>query len=149
MAKKNVLSVDGLSKRYGEKLLFEGLTFGLSVGQRVAIVAKNGSGKTTLMKALCGVEPADEGKITFSSDISWSYLSQEADLDEDSTLLDTLYIGDSPAIIALRNYEMVISKGLEGDSLQHATDEMDRCNAWNYEARAKEILGKLNLHDLD
>ena len=148
MAKKNVLSVDGLSKRYGEKLLFDGLTFGLSAGQRVAIVAKNGAGKTTLMKTLCGLETADTGKITFSSDISWSYLMQEADLKEDSTLLDTLYIGDSPAIIALRNYEKVISKGIEDDSLQQATDEMDRCNAWNYEARAKEILGKLNLHDL-
>ena len=148
MAKKNVLSVEGLSKRYGEKLLFEGLTFGLSAGQRVAIVAKNGSGKTTLMKALCGVEPADAGKIAFSSDVSWSYLRQEAELDVESTLLDTLYIGDTPAVVALRNYEKVISEGLEGDALQNATDEMDRCNAWNYEARAKEILGKLNLHDL-
>ena len=148
MAKKNVLSVEGLTKRYGEKLLFEGLTFGLSAGQRVAIVAKNGSGKTTLMKSICGIEPSEAGKIVFSSNVSWSYLRQEAELDVESTLLDTLYIGDSPAIVALRNYERVISEGLEGDHLQKATDEMDRCNAWNYEARAKEILGKLNLHDL-
>lgn len=148
MAKKNVLSVEGLSKRYGEKLLYDGLTFGLSSGQRVAIVAKNGAGKSTLMKALCGIEPADSGKITFSGDVSWSYLRQEADLAPDSTLLDTLYIGDTPAISALKNYERVISEGIEGEALQLATDEMDRCNAWNYEARAKEILGKLNLHDL-
>ena len=148
MTIKNVLSVEGLTKRYGEKLLFEGLTFGLSAGQRVAIVAKNGSGKSTLMRALCGIEPADTGNVTFSSDISWSYLHQEADLDLESTLLDTLYIGDSPAIAALRNYEKVIASNLSGDALQDATDEMDRMNAWNYEARAKEILGKLNLHDL-
>ena len=81
-----------------------------SAGQRVAIVAKNGSGKSTLMRALCGIEPADTGNVTFSSDISWSYLHQEADLDLESTLLDTLYKGDSPAIAALRNYEKVISE---------------------------------------
>ena len=148
MAKKNVLSVEGLSKRYGEKLLFEGLTFGLSAGQRVAIVAKNGAGKSTLMKALCGIEHADSGKITFSGDVSWSFLRQETDLAPDSTLLNTLYTGDTPSISALKNYERIISEGVEGESLQLAIDEMDRCNAWNYEARAKEILGKLNLHDL-
>ena len=148
MAKKNVLSVDRLSKRFGEKLLFEDLTFGLSAGQRVAIVAKNGAGKSTLMKTLCGIEAADSGTITFSSDVTCSYLKQEADLDPHSTLLDTIYIGETPALKALKLYESVISEGLEGDSLQSATDEMDRCNAWNYEARAREILGKLNLHDL-
>ncbi|MAO46413.1 MAG: ABC transporter [Crocinitomicaceae bacterium] len=148
MAKKNVLSVEGLTKRYGEKLLFKGLTFGLSAGQRVAIVAKNGSGKSTLMRALCDVEPADQGDITFSSGITWSYLRQEADLDPQSTLLDTLYIGDSPAVVALRNYDKVLSEGLDGDVLQSSTDAMDRTNAWNYEARAREILGKLNLNDL-
>lgn len=149
MAKKNVLSVEGLSKRYGEKLLFEGLTFGLSAGQRVAIVAKNGAGKSTLMNALCGIEAADSGKITFSGDVSWSFLRQETDFAPDSTLLNTLYKGDTPAISALKNYERVVSEGIEGEALQLATDEMDRCNAWNYEARAKEILGKLNLHDLN
>ena len=148
MTKKNVLSVEGLTKRYGEKLLFEGLTFGLSAGQKVAIVAKNGSGKSTLMRALCDVEPADSGEITFSSDITWSYLRQEADLDPKSTLLDTLYTGESPAVLALRNYDKVLSEGLDGDVLQSATDSMDITNAWNYEARAREILGKLNLHDL-
>ncbi len=148
MPKNNVLSVESLTKRYGEKLLFEELTFGLSAGQRVAIVAKNGAGKSTLMRVLCGLEHADAGNVTFSSDIRWSYLRQEADLDPESTLLDTLYTGDSPAIGALRNYEKVIASSHSGDVLQYATDEMDRTNAWNYEARAKEILGKLNLHDL-
>ena len=86
------------------------MTFGLSAGQRVAIVAKNGAGKSTLMKALCKIEPADSGKITFSGNVSWSYLRQEADLAPDSSLLDTLYIGDTPAISAVKNYERVISK---------------------------------------
>jgi ATP-binding cassette subfamily F protein uup len=148
MAKKNVLSVEELSKRFGENLLFEGLTFGLSVGQRVALVAKNGAGKSTLLRAICGIDPADSGTSTFSSDIRWGYLKQEADLDPKSTLLDTIYTGDSPAIKSLRNYERVLNEGLEGAELQEANDAMDRTEAWNYEARAREILGKLNLHDL-
>ena len=65
MAEQNVLSVEGLSKRYGERLLFENLTFGLGRGHRVALVARNGTGKSTLMRALCDIEPADEGRIAF------------------------------------------------------------------------------------
>jgi ATP-binding cassette subfamily F protein uup len=148
MAEKNVLSVEGLSKRYGERQLFEDLTFGIGKGQRVALVARNGTGKSTLMRTLCDLEPADEGRIAFAGGIRYSYLKQEADLDLTATLLDTLYIGDNPAVIALRNYERELERGAEGVKFQEASDAMDRTEAWNYEARAREILGQLNLHDL-
>jgi len=148
MAEKNVLSVEGLSKRYGERLLFEKLTFGLGRGHRVALVARNGAGKSTLMRALCDIEPADEGRITFSGGVRWSFLRQEADLNPEATLLDTLYIGDNPAVLAMKNYERELEKGAEGVKFQEASDAMDRTEAWNYEARAREILGQLNLHDL-
>jgi len=148
MAEQNVLSVEGLSKRYGERQLFENLTFGIGKGQRVALVARNGTGKSTLMRALCGLEPADEGRIAFAGGIRHAYLKQEADLDPTATLLDTLYIGDNPAVIALRNYEQELEKGAEGVRFQEASDAMDRTEAWNYEARAREVLGQLNLHDL-
>ena len=148
MAEKNILSVEGLSKRYGERQLFENLTFGIGKGQRVALVARNGTGKSTLMRALCDLEPADEGRIAFAGGIRYSYLKQEADLDLAATLLDTLYIGDNPAVIALRNYERELERGAEGVKFQEASDAMDRTEAWNYEARAREILGQLNLHDL-
>ena len=78
MAEKNVLSVEGISKRYGERLLFEDLTFGLGEGQRVALVARNGTGKSTLLRILCEQEQADIGKVTFLGGIRWSYLKQEA-----------------------------------------------------------------------
>ena len=148
MAEKNVLSVEGLSKRYGERLLFEKLTFGLGRGHRVALVARNGAGKSTLMRALCDIEPADEGRIAFSGGVRWSFLRQEADLNPEATLLDTLYIGDNPAVLAMKNYERELEKGAEGVKFQEASDAMDRTEAWNYEARAREILGQLNLHDL-
>jgi ATP-binding cassette subfamily F protein uup len=148
MAEKNVLSIEGISKRYGERLLFEDITFGLGKGQRVALVARNGTGKSTLLRILCELEHADTGKVTFLGGIRWSYLKQEAGLDLNSTVLDTLYIGDSTAVIALRNYERELENGAEGRGFQEACDAMDRENAWNYEARAREILGKLNLYDL-
>ncbi|MBT5148149.1 MAG: ABC-F family ATP-binding cassette domain-containing protein, partial [Flavobacteriales bacterium] len=148
MAEKNVLSVEGLSKRYGERQLFDNLTFGIGKGQRVALVARNGTGKSTLMRTLCDLEPADKGRIAFAGGIRYSYLKQEADLDTAATLLDTLYIGDNPAVIALRNYERELERGAEGVKFQEASDAMDRTEAWNYEARAREILGQLNLHDL-
>ncbi|MDA0728761.1 MAG: ABC-F family ATP-binding cassette domain-containing protein [Bacteroidetes bacterium] len=146
---RNVLSVEGLTKTYGERLLFKDLTFGVQEGERVALVARNGSGKSTLLRAICGNEPADSGRVVFGSGVRHGHLRQELELLPDATILDTLYIGDSPAVHALRNYERVLAEGSEGDALQRACDAMDATQAWNFEARAREILGQLNLHQLD
>ena len=147
--RKNMLSVEGLSKTYGERRLFSSLTFGVQEGERVALVARNGSGKSTLLKAICGLEPADEGRVVFSSGVRHGHLRQELELQPEATILDTLYIGDSPAVQAMRDYERALIEGHTGDALQKAYDAMDAHEGWNFEARAREILGKLNLHDLD
>ena len=147
--RKNMLSVEGLSKTYGERKLFSNLTFGVQEGERVALVARNGSGKSTLLKAICGLEPADEGRVVFSSGVRHGHLRQELELQPEATILDTLYIGDSPAVQAMHDYERALIEGHTGDALQKAYDAMDAHEGWNFEARAREILGKLNLHDLD
>ena len=147
--RKNMLSVEGLSKTYGERRLFSSLTFGVQEGERVALVARNGSGKSTLLKAICGLETADEGRVVFSSGVRHGHLRQELELQPEATILDTLYIGDSPAVQAMRDYERALIEGHTGDALQKAYDAMDAHEGWNFEARAREILGKLNLHDLD
>ena len=143
------MSVEGLTKTYGERQLFADLTFGVQEGERVALVARNGSGKSTLLRAICGQEPADSGRVVFSSGVRHGHLRQELELNPEASILDTLYIGDSPAVLAMRNYESALSQGLEGDELQRAYDAMDAHEGWNFEARAREILGKLNLHNLD
>jgi len=143
------LSVEGLTKTYGERQLFADLTFGVQEGERVALVARNGSGKSTLLRAICGQEPADSGRVVFSSGVRHGHLRQELELNPEASILDTLYIGDSPAVLAMRNYESALSQGLEGDELQRAYDAMDAHEGWNFEARAREILGKLNLHNLE
>ena len=147
--RKNMLSVEGLSKTYGERRLFSSLTFGVQEGERVALVARNGSGKSTLLKTICGLEPADGGRVVFSSGVRHGHLRQELELQPEATILDTLYIGDSPAVQAMRDYERALIEGHTGDALQKAYDAMDAHEGWNFEARAREILGKLNLHDLD
>ena len=144
-----MLSVEGLSKTYGERRLFSSLTFGVQEGERVALVARNGSGKSTLLKTICGLEPADGGRVVFSSGVRHGHLRQELELQPEATILDTLYIGESPAVQAMRDYERALIEGHTGDALQKAYDAMDAHEGWNFEARAREILGKLNLHDLD
>ena len=147
--RRNMLSVEGLTKTYGERQLFADLTFGVQEGERVALVARNGSGKSTLLRAICGQEPADSGRVVFSSGVRHGHLRQELELNPEASILDTLYIGDSPAVLAMRNYEFALSQGLDGDELQRAYDAMDAHEGWNFEARAREILGKLNLHNLE
>lgn len=147
--RRNMLSVEGLTKTYGERQLFADLTFGVQEGERVALVARNGSGKSTLLRAICGQEPADSGRVVFSSGVRHGHLRQELELNPEASILDTLYIGDSPAVLAMRDYEFALSQGLEGDELQRAYDAMDAHEGWNFEARAREILGKLNLHNLE
>ena len=148
MAGGNVLSVEGLTKRFGERLIFEDLHFGLDQGQKAALVARNGTGKSTLMKVLLGVEGADAGKVTFSGKAKIAHLSQEHGLDLDRTILDNLFHADNAAMRAIRNYEEA-TKGDDAEALQKAYDDMDRADAWSYEAQAKEVLGKLGLHETD
>lgn len=144
----NYLSVEKISKRFGDKLIFENLTFGINKGQKVALVARNGTGKSTLFRILAGEDSADDGRVVFNNDIHISYLAQEHGLDTDATILDNLFSADNDMVRAIRRYELVLSRGEGQEELQKATDEMDRHSAWNYEATAKQILGQLDLHDL-
>ena len=148
MAATNVFSAENLCKRYGERLLFEGLTFGLSLGQKTAIVAKNGTGKTTLLNGICGVEPLDDGRISMDAGVRWSYLQQDPEYNGNQSILDHLYASDMEAVRAMRTYAQALESG-DDEALQLAYERMDMHGAWDFEARAKEVLGKLNLHNLN
>ena len=148
MAGGNVLSVEGLTKRFGERLIFEDLHFGLDRGQKAALVARNGTGKSTLMKVLLDIEGPDSGTVTFAGNVRIAHLSQDHGLDLDRTILANLFQADNDAMRAIRQYEEA-TQGEDAEALQTAYDAMDRADAWSYEAQAKEILGKLGLHDTD
>ncbi len=148
MAATNILSVENLSKRFGERLLFEGITFGLSQGQKTALVARNGSGKSTLLHCICELEPYDEGRVSMGGEVRWCILQQEPPYQKSESILDNLYSGDLDAVQALHAYTIALRNPDDATAAQLAYDNMDRSQAWDFEARGKEILGKLNLHDL-
>lgn len=147
--KMNLLSVENLSKRYGPRLLFENFSFGMARGEKVALVAPNGSGKSTLLKAVAGIEPADTGKIVFRSGTRVGYLPQDPIFPEGKTLKEAVMESDTPMRRANDAYRAALANPDDGEALQKATDLMDRHNAWDYEARVKEVLGHLGIERSD
>ncbi|MGM9804950.1 MAG: ABC-F family ATP-binding cassette domain-containing protein [Candidatus Aphodosoma sp.] len=147
------LQVENLTKSFGDRLLFENISFGIDQGQRVAIVAQNGTGKTTLLNILTGRESEDSGTVTFRRDLRVGFLSQDPDFTTGMTVGQACFATDTDVVKAIAHYEELISA--HADDVAYAADiqtamaEMDRLNAWDYEARVKQILGKLDIHNLD
>lgn len=152
---ENLVTVENLSKSFGEKTLFEGLSFGINKGQKIALVAKNGTGKSTLLSVIMGKELADGGNISFRNDLHYIYLEQNPYLNEDMSVMEVVFTSDNPTMVAVRTYEEALQRATKSHNskteqeLSDAIAEMDRFGAWDYEARAKEILSKLNIVDLE
>ena len=150
------LQVTNLTKSFGDKILFENISFGLHEGQRMALLARNGKGKTSLLNILSGKDTADSGNVIFKNDIQIAFLEQVPKL-EGNTVLDACFISDSRVVKAISRYEYLVQlqKNKPDRFLQYAAEfeqilgEMDALNAWNYESRIKQILGKLGIRDLD
>jgi ABC transport system ATP-binding/permease protein len=142
----NYLSVSGLSKFYGERLLFKDLNFFIEKGQKVALIARNGSGKSTLMKIIRGIEPPESGEVKWHKDIRIGYLMQEPDLPEQMTIYQAIMHGEHPYLKACLAYE----QALEGvGDLGKAMQEMDRLQAWDYEVQVKQILSRFKVDRLE
>jgi ATP-binding cassette subfamily F protein uup len=142
----NYLSVENLSKSFGIHQLFENLNFGIEKGQKIALVARNGAGKSTLMKILTGADTPDSGQAIFNKEVRLAYLAQEHGLDDRKTILENIFSSENDMTRAIALYE----KALAGDGdLQQAHDLMDHSGAWDYEAKAKQILGGLDIHELE
>jgi len=149
------LSTENLGKKYGLKLLFKGLTFGISKGDKTALIAQNGTGKSTLLKILAGEETPDVGEVMIRNGIRISLLEQEPVLDDALTINEFITHGDNEMVRIAREYEKAVDAQAENynDVTQKAFDKalakMDAANAWDYEQRLQQILGHLNIHDLD
>ena len=144
------LSIENISKSFGEKTLFEDLSLSISKGDKIALVAKNGSGKTTLLKVIAGEEgpEGENAKIHFAKDIKIAYLKQDPDLNPTDTALEAILNSDNPAIQAIQAYEMaVIDK--DEIKIQQQISIIEDLKAWDIEVRIKEILSKLKLDSLD
>lgn len=149
------LSVEQLSKSFGLKTLFENLTFGISKGHKTALVAPNGTGKSTLLKVIAGQETADDGEVMIRNGISIGFLEQEPKLDDRMTISEFIAQGNSATVGIIQQYEKAVQAQTDNfnESTQRAFEKalsaMDAANAWDYEQRMKQILGKLDIHNLD
>lgn len=148
------LQVEGLTKRFGDKLLFENISFGVDEAQRVAVIAQNGSGKSTLLSIICGDEDYQSGSIAFKKDIRVGYLMQTPKFNPDDTVMDTCFASDNEMTRTIRQYERLTDKitnnqPVNDDQYQQVLSRMDQLKAWDYEVKIKQILGKLKIRDFD
>lgn len=151
----NYLSVEQVSKSFGIKELFSGITFGIQQGQKIALVARNGSGKTSLLKIMAGKDYPDEGNVVVRNAIRIGYLEQAPVFNGKDTVMQALFAQDNEVMAAIRNYEQAlhqyeIHKSDENYSvLTRCMQQMDQWQAWDLEARVRQILSKLNIHDVE
>lgn len=140
------LSAEGLSKSYGVKPLFQGISFHIEEGDKIAFVAQNGSGKSTLLKVLAGKEPPDEGTLWLHKDVKVALLEQNPQFDEDISVMDNIFIHPHPTLQLIRQYEKTVSSPHpESRELATLVAQMDEAGAWQFEGKVKEILGKLQI----
>lgn len=148
------LSTDNLSKRFGVNTLFQGITFGISKGDKTALIAPNGTGKSTLLRILAGQDTPDDGEVMTRNGIRVGFLEQDPLLDPSVTIQEFVSAGHSDIVQVIRAYEDAVSNQAENynpetqRAFDEATEAMDRANAWDYEQRMEQILGILNIHDL-
>ena len=151
----NIVLIDQLSKSYGEKVLFEEITFGIEEGQKVALVARNGAGKSTLLRIMAGADDADSGKVAFKRDLRVAYLPQNPEFVETNTVMAELFNSENDIMQAISEYEACLQAMQKDHSLliqkrmEDAMSRMDALQAWDYEVKVKEILSKFEIGDLE
>lgn len=141
------VSVEGLTKSYGIQPLFENISFHIEEGDKIALVARNGSGKSTLLKILAGKENGDAGKVWINKDVDIVLLEQEPVFAENKSILDNIFFHNHPVINAIKEYEAICEEG-NAEKLGAANIKMDDLGAWDFDAKVKQVLAKLNIHDL-
>ena len=144
----NLLSVEGISKAYGEHVIFEPLSFGISKGQKIALIAKNGSGKTTILKIIAGQETPDAGLVNFRKGIQVSFLQQEPILDPKKTVEEIILASGNKTLEVIAAYEKALLNPEDEEKYQEAFDAMEQHGAWDFETEYKQLLSKLKLDDL-
>jgi ATP-binding cassette subfamily F protein uup len=142
------VSVEALGKSFGIKPLFENISFHVEEGDKIALVARNGSGKSTLLRILAGKETADSGTSWINKEVTVALFEQDPVFDEKGTILDNIFYHNHPVINAIREFEALSEEEGDVDKLSDAIIKMDDLGAWDFDAKVKQILAKLNIHHL-
>lgn len=145
----NYLTVENISKSYGERTLFQELSFGINKDQKIAFVAKNGSGKTSILNIVAGVDTPDDGQVVKRKSITIGYLSQRDNLNPELTIEESIFATENKVLSIIHDYENALKNPDDTDAYQKAFELMERHNAWDFETQYKQILSKLKLEDLD
>jgi len=143
----NYLSVENISKAYGERVLFENISFGINKDQKIAFIAKNGSGKTTIMNIINGFDEPDTGQVVVRKNIRMAFLSQKNELQDELTIEESIFASDNETLKVIEQYEKALENPENEEAYQKAFDLMDQHNAWDFETQFKQILFKLKLED--
>ncbi|MFQ6602009.1 ABC-F family ATP-binding cassette domain-containing protein [Flavobacterium sp. C3NV] len=143
----NYLSVENISKSFGEKTLFDNISFGINKDQKIAFIAKNGSGKTTIMSIINGLDEPDTGQVVLRKGIKMAFLSQNNNLQEELTIEESIFASDNETLKVIEKYEKALENPDDEEAYQKAFDGMDQHNAWDFETQYKQILFKLKLED--
>ena len=144
----NYLSVENISKSFGARTLFEGVSFGINKDQKIAFVAKNGTGKSTILSIINGLDFPDTGQVVIRKGIRMEFLSQEPNLQDELTVEESIFASDNEILNVIERYEKALENMDDQEEYQLAFDQMDRFNAWDFETQYKQILFKLKLEDL-
>jgi len=144
----NYLSVENISKSYGEVELFSDISFGINEGQKIAFIAKNGTGKTTILNIIAGVDSSDSGQVVFRKGLKIEYLAQDDVLDGNLTVEETIFNSDNDTLKIIEEYEKALKNPSDEKAYQHAFEKMELANAWDFETQYKQVLFKLKLDDL-
>jgi ATP-binding cassette subfamily F protein uup len=151
----NYLSVENISKSFGERVLFEGLNFGLNYGDKVALIANNGSGKTSMLKIIAAKDVPGTGKVTVRNGIRIGYLEQEPIFNEKYTINELLYNSNAEVVKIIREYESALEmqtndyNDITAERFEKASINMEKANAWNFDNELKQILSKFKIVNLD
>jgi ABC transport system ATP-binding/permease protein len=148
LCRMHYVSVEGLSKSYGIKPLFQNISFHVEEGDKIALVAKNGSGKSTLLKIISGTETAESGKVWVHKDVTVALFEQDPQFLDHKSILDNIFHHNHPVINAIKEYEAA-SDAEDADRIGEAIALVDELNAWDFDTKVKQILGKLKIHHLD
>ncbi|KAG4069307.1 hypothetical protein HA402_012160 [Bradysia odoriphaga] len=146
------VTIEGLTKSFGTKPLFKDISFHIEEGDKIALVALNGTGKSTLLRILCGKDVPDSGKVWIHKDVTVVMLEQQSDFDLSKTVIENIFNHNNPVLNAIKEYELLTEEGHDDPDLDKLTDaiaKMDELNAWHFDSKVKQILGKLNIHNLD
>ncbi|OZB96745.1 ABC-F family ATP-binding cassette domain-containing protein [Paenibacillus sp. XY044] len=152
----NIMTVEHISKSYGEKVLFQDASFGMADQDKIGIIGVNGTGKSTFLRVIAGLEPPDEGQISIGNSVRVRYLAQNPDFDPGMTVLQQVFQGQDPQMRVVRDYTETMERielNPSDDSLQQKllklNQEMDALQAWQLESEAKTILSKLGISSFD